>query len=114
MTDHFPSTPRFCTKNLINIIKICVFFLSETFQTNLCQLIQHSVDTCGLIVSALFSRSSGPGLSPGWGHCIVFLGKKPYSHSASLHPGVQMGTGKMNYKPNVFLEVAVTNQGLDN
>ena len=24
----------------------------------------------------------------GWGHCIVFLGKTLYSHSASLHPGV--------------------------
>ena len=29
----------------------------------------------------------------GWGHCAVFLGKTLYSHSASLHPGVQMGTG---------------------
>ena len=34
------------------------------------------------------------GLSPGWGHCVVFLGKTLYSHSASLHPGVQMGTSK--------------------
>ena len=25
------------------------------------------------------------------GHCVVFLGKTLYSHSASLHPGVQMG-----------------------
>ena len=38
--------------------------------------------------------SSGPGSSPGWGHCVVFLGKTLYSHSASLHPGVQMGTSK--------------------
>ena len=22
------------------------------------------------------------------GHCVVFLGKTPYSHGASLHPGV--------------------------
>ena len=42
----------------------------------------------GLMVSALVSRSSGPHLSPGRGHCVVFLGKTPYSHSASLHPGV--------------------------
>ena len=28
------------------------------------------------------------------GNCIVFLGKTLYSHSASLHPGVQMGTSK--------------------
>ena len=46
------------------------------------------------MVSALNSRSSGPGLSPGRGHCVVFLGKTLYSHSASLHPCVQMGTSK--------------------
>ena len=48
----------------------------------------------GLVVSTLDSRSSGPGSSHGWGHCVVFLGKTLYSHSASLHPGVQMGTSK--------------------
>ena len=47
-----------------------------------------------LMVSVLNSGSSGPGLSPGWSHCVVFLGKTLYSHSASLHPGVQMGTSK--------------------
>ena len=26
------------------------------------------------------------------GHCVVFLGKTLYSHSTSLHPGVQIGT----------------------
>ena len=46
------------------------------------------------MVSALDSGSGGPGLSPGRGPCVVFLGKTLYSHSASLHPGVQMGTGK--------------------
>ena len=43
------------------------------------------------MVSALDSESSGPGSSPGQGHCFVFLGKTLYSHSASLHPGLQMG-----------------------
>ena len=42
------------------------------------------------MVSALDSGSSGPGSSPGRGHCVVFLGKTLYSHSASL----QMGTSK--------------------
>ena len=42
----------------------------------------------GLMVSALDSRARGPGSSPGWGNCDVFLGKTLYSHSASLHPGV--------------------------
>ena len=49
----------------------------------------------GLMVSALDSGLGGPGSSPGpLGHCVVFLGKTLYSHSASLHPGVQMGTSK--------------------
>ena len=52
------------------------------------------------MVSALDSRASGPGSSPGRGHCVVFLGKTLYSHSASLHPGVQMGTGKLFGKPD--------------
>ena len=42
----------------------------------------------GLMVSALDSGASGPGSSPGQGHCVVFLGKTLHSHSASLHPGV--------------------------
>ena len=47
------------------------------------------------MVSELDSGSSGPGSSPGRGHCVVFLGKTLNSHSASLHPGVYMGTGKI-------------------
>ena len=49
------------------------------------------------MVSALDSRSSGPGSGPGRGHCVVFLGKTLYSHGSSLHPGrgVLMGTGVM-------------------
>ena len=48
------------------------------------------------MASAVDYGSSGPGSSPGQGHCVVFLGnlKTLYSHSASLHPGVQMGTSK--------------------
>ena len=44
------------------------------------------------MVSALLSRLSGQGLSPGWGQRVVFLGKTLYSHSASLHPGGNIGT----------------------
>ena len=47
------------------------------------------------MASALVSGSSGPGSSPGRGHCVVFLGKTLNSHSAPLHPGVQMGTGEL-------------------
>ena len=33
---------------------------------------------------------SGPGLSPGWGHCVdCILGQDTLLSSASLHPGVQ-------------------------
>ena len=40
------------------------------------------------MVSALDSKSnSGPGSSPGRGHCVVFLSKTLYFHGASLHPG---------------------------
>ena len=46
------------------------------------------------MVSAFNSRSGGPGSSPGRGHCVVFLDRTLYSHSASLHPGVQMGTSQ--------------------
>ena len=57
------------------------------------------VNSCGrrggLMVSALDSGASAPGSSPGRGHCVVFLGKTLYSHSASLHPGVQMGTSEL-------------------
>ena len=42
----------------------------------------------GLMVSVLDSGASSPGLSPGPGHCVVFLGKTLDSRSASLHPSV--------------------------
>ena len=48
------------------------------------------------MVGALVSGSSGPGSSPGRGRCVVFLGKTLNSHSTSLHPGEQMGTGEFN------------------
>ena len=41
-----------------------------------------------VMVSALVFGSSGSGSSPGWGHCVVFLGKTLHSHSACLHQGV--------------------------
>ena len=42
--------------------------------------------------------SSGPQDSafPGLVDCVMFFGKTHYSHSASLHQGVQMGTGEFN------------------
>ena len=59
--------------------QVCV-----TFVLSYILVLRHS----GLMVSTLVSGSSSPGLSPGWGHCVVFLGKTLYFHSASLHLGV--------------------------
>ena len=52
----------------------CLYFMGGAFS--------------GLMVSVLDSGSSGPGSDPGREHCVVFLGKTLYSHSASLHPGI--------------------------
>ena len=54
---------------------------------HICVLFIKSDRRGGLMVTALDSRSSGPGSSPDRGHCV-------YSHSASLHPDVQMGVSK--------------------
>ncbi len=57
------------------------------------------------MVSALDSQSNGPGLRPGRpGRCIAFLGKTLNSHSASLHPGVQMGTGEFTAGGNPAMD----------
>ena len=48
------------------------------------------------MISLLDFEVSGPSLSTGWGHCVVFLGKTLNSHSASLTPGVLKGTGEVN------------------
>jgi len=46
----------------------------------------------------------GLGSCPGRRHCVVFLGKTLYPHSASLHPGVQMGTGEFNAGSNAAMD----------
>ena len=45
-------------------------------------------------LSVLDSGLSCLGSRPVDDHCVVFLGKTLYSHSAPLHPGVYMGTGE--------------------
>jgi len=56
------------------------------------------------MVSVFASGLSGPSSSPGQGHCVVFLGKTLYSHSASLYPGVQMGTSEFNAGGNPLMD----------
>ena len=47
------------------------------------------------MASALVTGMSSPGSRPGQGHCIMFSDKTLYSHSASLHLGVQMSSSKL-------------------
>ena len=56
------------------------------------------------MVSEPDSGASTPGSSPGRGHCVVFLGKTLNSHSASLHPGVLMGSGEFNAGGNPAMD----------
>ena len=55
---------------------------------NMCCLMSRGRRRGGFMVSAHDSGSTGLGSRPDRGHCVVFLGKTLYSHSASLHPGV--------------------------
>ena len=48
------------------------------------------------MVTALFSRASSLGSSPGQGHRVVFLSKTLYTHGVSPYPGAQMGTSEFN------------------
>ena len=63
-------------------------FVFQDIQGQYVALIVHDGRRGGLMVGVLDSGSSDPGSGPGRGHCVVFLGKKLYSHGASLHPGV--------------------------
>ena len=57
---------------------------------------------CGFMVSALVC---GPTVwVRAWEHCVVFLGKTLYSHTASLQPGVSMCTGKFNVGGNPAMD----------
>ena len=64
----------------------CGGFNNRFVMKKLLRIVHHT--NGGLMVSALDSGASGPGSSPGRGHCVVYLGKTLYSHGASLHPGV--------------------------
>ena len=56
------------------------------------------------MVCTLDERSSGQCSNLGWGHYVVYLGKTLYSHSASLNPGVQMGTDDFNVEGNPAMD----------
>ena len=56
------------------------------------------------MVSELVSGSTGTGSNTVRGHCVVFLGNILYSYSASLHPGVKMGTSVFNAEANPAID----------
>ena len=56
------------------------------------------------MVSVLVSGSSGPGSSPGQGHCVMFLGKTLYSHSASARIGIQMNASEFDAVGNPSMD----------
>ena len=79
-------------RQLDNVVRLFSSFGIKEITPRLCDIGgRHG----GPMVSALDSGASTPGSSPGRGHCVVFLGKTLYSHSASLHPGVQMGASEL-------------------
>ena len=67
------------------------------------------IDTC--VGHTPNSGLSRPGSSPGWGHCAAFLGKTRYSHSYSLHPDVEMGTGELKAWSNPAMDYHPVQRG---
>ena len=59
------------------------------------------------MVSALDSGVSGPGLSSGRGHCVVFLGKTLYSQKAYFSRAMPQLTGRLE-EANLFLVTHVS------
>ena len=54
------------------------------------------------MVSALDSGASGPGSSPGRGHCVVFWGKTFYSQKAYFSQAMPQLTERLE-EANLFL-----------
>ena len=55
------------------------------------------------------AKFCGPGSTSSQGHCVVFLGKTLYSHSASLHPSVKMALLALvteSYKGSIVFQIA--------
>ena len=59
------------------------------------------------IVSALDSGASGPGSSPGWRHCVVFLDKTLILSNAGGNTTMDQGGGEILYLA-IFSEISTT------
>ena len=81
---------------------IVLQLITETFVINVCLYVAGTV--ASWTVSSLILQPSGPGSSPGRDTVVLFVGKALYSHSASLHPDVKMGTGKLNAGVNPAMD----------
>ena len=79
---------EFGMSNIVFCLSSTVFTPMPATVYNLFQDYYNLGRGSGLMVSALYLGVNSPGSRPGWGHCVVFLGKTLYSHGASLHPGV--------------------------
>ena len=82
-----------CTCNILELgegggVQICDFPRARQECETACILCFDCERCSGLIARVLDSGVSGPGSSPGRGHCVVFLGKTRHSHSASLYSDV--------------------------
>ena len=88
-----PCNQSNCATYTVNNIRLIIIYLF-ILTTNIMSLFNTTVQISapgrcgGFMVRALISRLSGPGSSPGQGHCVVLLGKTLTcnSHSASIHP----------------------------
>ena len=76
----------FTCEDIISFLSICYQSVDHLLLYNKIVLLMWEAQWP--IVSAFVPGASGVGSSPGWGRCVVFLGKALYSHSTSLHPGV--------------------------
>ena len=63
----------------VNIFMIIMMSFEDSIPINVKYVMFNSGRRGGLMVSELDSGSSGPGLSPGRGRCVVFLGKTLYT-----------------------------------
>ena len=80
-----------CIRMYITDMVCCSHVQPFFSERNVAQTRESNRSEAQLMVCLLDSRSSCLGLNPGWDHCVVFLNRTLFSHSASLHPGVQMG-----------------------
>ena len=64
--------------------------MTHTFKDDFQSVLRILVESvlASWLVHLTLQRASGPGSSPGWGHCVVFLGQTLYSHGASFLSGV--------------------------